>query len=197
MIDEKNKKRFLGEGIDDEDTGLFGYGSDISQELYDCFSVQLMKGEYIVAAAEGESFENNDSIKPVSIIWSAFTLLFLIVFARSGIGGIIVVLPFVAVAVALCKAAWFSKKKLNVAVTNQRMLVDNGKTASGIYLKHIGTAMIYPSGRNKAAIRFDGMEKPYVESIMCDVYIGGICSLSMETAQELAEIINRSAEQKR
>lgn len=193
MFDYKEKEA-MGVGFEDADIGFFAEAPvNIPEKLLKEFEGVLLSDESIIAAAEGKTGKGNIALKMFAVCWTAFALFWTVgASLAGGLFGLFGV-PFILVGIGQLKSAGFIRRKIQVAVTQKRVIFRCGRQIGAVYFEDLGDAKIFPSAdRQLFDVMFDWVGKRNTNPLVREIAAGGICSMSAEDAENISAAINNN-----
>lgn len=193
MFDYKEKET-MGVGFEDADIGFFAEAPvNIPDKLLKEFEGVLLSDESIKAAAEGKTGKGSFALKMFAVCWTAFAVFWTI--GASMAGGLFGLfgVPFILVGIGQLKTAGFIRRKIQVAVTEKRVIFRCGRQIGALYYEDLGDVKIFPSADPQLCdIMLDWVGKRNTNPLVREIASGGICSMSAEDAENIADAINNN-----
>lgn len=191
---EYKEKEAMGVGFEDADIGFFAEAPvNVPEKLLKEFEGVLLSDESIIAAAEGKTGKGNIALKMFAVFWTAFAVFWTVsASAAGGLFGLFGV-PFILVGIAQLRSAGFIRRKIQVAVTEKRVIFRCGRQIGAVYYEDLGDAKIFPSAdQQRCDIMFDWVTKKNTNPLVREIASGGICSMSIDDAENIAAVINNN-----
>ena len=192
MLEYKEKeKEEIKVVVGNEEIGFFMETPiKIPDEIVASFNGVLFGGERIIAAAQGKTCQGNYLEKLIAVIWTLFfgygTAYLWQYFPFCLLG-----IPFVVVGFIFLKTSGIVRQKIQIAVTDQRVLFRCGRKFGAVYPENIGTAKIFPStDTGLFDLAFEGMKEDKKLGLVDEIVLNGICSMSAEDDKYIAAVIN-------
>lgn len=140
--------------------------AEISPDNDSIFSRDLLPGEHIITTASGKSAKGSLFEKIFSLFWMMFVIMWILAALKSGDGFVAVFgLPHAIVGILLLLQAGFIRTKVNIAVTDKRLLIRNMGKTQAVYLEKALKAMIFPSDNDSNwNISFEGINNNIFKS---------------------------------
>lgn len=140
--------------------------AEISPDNDSTFGRDLLPGEHIITTASGKSAKGSLFEKFFSIFWMMFVIMWIFAALKSGDGFVAVFgLPHAIVGILLLLQAGFIRTKVNIAVTDKRLLIRNMGKTQAVYLEKAVKAMIFPSDNDSNwNISFEGINNNIFKS---------------------------------
>lgn len=189
---EYKEKETMGVGFEDADIGFFAETPvNVPEKLLNEFERVLLSDESIIAAAEGKTGKGNLALKMFAVFWTAFAVFWTVgASAAGGLFGLFGV-PFILIGIGQLRTAGFIRQKIQVAVTEKRVIFRCGRQIGAVYREDLGTVKIFPSADPQLCdIMFDWVTKKNTNPLVKEIASGGICSMSAEDAENIAAVIN-------
>lgn len=189
---EYKEKEAMGVGFEDADIGFFAEAPvNVPEKLLKEFEGVLLSDESIIAAAEGKTGKGNIALKMFAVFWTAFAVFWTVsASAAGGLFGLFGV-PFILVGIAQLRSAGFIRRKIQAAVTEKRVIFRCGRQIGAVYYEDLGDAKIFPSADPQLCdIMFDWVTKKNTNPLVREIASGGICSMSIDDAENIAAAIN-------
>lgn len=124
------------------------------QPIEERFHPMLFSDEYIFRCGEGRQANSGGAPLPFAIIWTGFSVFWMVMVAVSGGGAFALFgLPFFAIGVGLFIQIFRGGNKEYYALTNLRIIILSGKETRAEYYDRINDARVYPIARGRFAVR--------------------------------------------